>query len=123
MRRVEADSTPNTFPVDFEFIELFSQNMNLSYDSVDHDQMPLGRTKMTHPVGVHAHVEWVPALNPDNNYTGLFEKGCNWGFMRISETLKTDPMVAHTAPGFGFKCFVEQGNPSLNLTVMFDLDG
>ena len=79
MRRVEADSTPNTFPVDFEFIELFSQNMNLSYDSVDHDQMPLGRTKMTHPVGVHAHVEWVPALNPDNNYTGLFEKAAIGG--------------------------------------------
>lgn len=63
--------------------------MNLSYDVVS-DTMPVGRLKVTHPVGTTSKVEWIPLK--DQPYTGMF-KGSKHVIMRISDTTHTTPEV------------------------------
>ena len=83
------DSVREKFFTGNGFQSLFDQDMNNSYDTVS-DSMPVGRVKVTHPVGTHTKVELIP--HPDTPYTGIF-RGSKHGIMRISETFKTTPEV------------------------------
>ena len=56
------DETRELFFKGPEFQSLFDQDMNHSYDFVT-DSMPIGRVKVTHPVGTVTKVEYVP--HPD----------------------------------------------------------
>ena len=98
--------------------ELFTQDMNLSFDHKG-DTMPEGRTKMTHPRGVVMKVAFRPTI--DSPYTGIF-KGAKHGIMRISETVRTKPMMPQTSPGFGIK-FLRDGIDSADAVTMFSFDG
>lgn len=92
--------------------------MNLTYDVVS-DNMPVNRLKKTHPVGLSSKIEWIP--HPDQPYTGIY-RGAKEGIMRISDTTKTVPHKAKTAPGFGIK-FPRDGMYSANILAMFSFDG
>jgi len=83
------DETRELFFVGPEFQSLFDQDMNMSYDSVT-DSMPVGRVKVTHPVGTVTKIELI--AHPDSPYTGIF-RGAKHGIMRISDTTKTTPEV------------------------------
>lgn len=101
-----------------DMMELFTQDMNLSFDHTG-DTMPDGRTKMTHPRGVTFKVAFRPtATSP---YTGIF-RGAKHGIMRISETVRTNPEVPQTSPGFGVK-FLRDGMDSADTVSMFSFDG
>ena len=99
-------------------LELFTQDMNLSFDHVG-DTMPPGRTKMTHPRGVAMKVAFRPTT--DSPYTGIF-RGAKHGIMRVSETVRTNPLVAQTNPGFGLK-YLRDGIDSADAVTMFSFDG
>lgn len=90
----------------------------MSYDSVT-DTMPINRKKVTHPIGVHTKVEFI--AHPDSPYTGMF-RGNKYGYMRISDTVKTFPHKGKTAPGFGWK-MLRDGMSSANIMTMFAFDG
>merc|ERR1711981_1474165 len=92
--------------------------MNLSYDTIS-DSMPVGRVKMTHPVGTHTKIEFI--AHKHTPYTGIF-RGAEHGIMRISETVKTVPHKPKTVPGHGVK-FYRDGMSSANWVAMFSLDG
>lgn len=92
--------------------------MNHSYDFVT-DSMPIGRVKVTHPVGTVTKVEFV--AHPDTPYTGIF-RGAKYGIMRISDTVATTPSKAMTVPGHGVK-FLRDGMSSANWVAMFAFDG
>lgn len=81
--------------------------------------MPIGRLKVTHPVGTMSKTEWI-ALK-DQPYTGMF-KGSKHGVMRISDTTATTPEVQKTVPGFGMK-LLRDGMSSANVLAMFSFDG
>ena len=74
---------------------------------------------MTHPRGVTLKVAFKSCV--DHGYTGIF-KGAKNGIMRFSETTRTDPSKAMTAPGFGLK-FLRDGMDSANTVPMVSLDG
>ena len=99
-------------------MELFTQDMNLSFDHTG-DTMPDGRTKMTHPRGVTFKVAFRPTAQ--SPYTGIF-RGAKHGIMRISETVRTNPDVSQTSPGFGVK-FLRDGMDSADTVTMFSFDG
>lgn len=101
-----------------DLTELFTQDMNLSFDHVS-DTMPPGRTKMTHPRGVTFKIAYKPVEG--HSYTGVF-KGAKHGIMRISETVRTFPEKGSTSPGFGIK-FLRDGMDSANGVTMFSFDG
>lgn len=92
--------------------------MNLSFDHVG-DALPIGRTKMTHPRGVHMKVAFMPTA--ENPYTGIF-RGAKHGIMRISEAVRTLTTVSQTSPGFGLK-FFRDGMRSADSVAMFSFDG
>jgi len=92
--------------------------MNASYDVVS-DTMPLGRKKVTHPVGTVSKVEFI--AHPDSPYTGIF-RGSKHAIMRISDTVKSVPHKSKTVPGHGVK-FLRDGMTSANWVAMFSLDG
>ena len=52
------DTTPNRFFVGVDLADLFTYDMNLSFDVVS-DSLPVDRTKRTHPRGVHTQVEFI----------------------------------------------------------------
>ena len=81
--------------------------------------MPEGRMKMTHSRGVTLKVAFKSCV--DHGYTGIF-KGAKNGIMRFSETTRTDPAKAMSAPGFGIK-FLRDGMDSANTVAMVSLDG
>jgi hypothetical protein len=112
------DKRRERFYTGYEFESLFNQDMNLTYDSVT-DNMPLKRLKKTHPVGLTSKISWIP--HPDQPYTGIY-RGAEHGIMRISDTTKTVPHIAKTAPGFGIK-FPRDGMYSANILAMFAFDG
>ena len=117
-QNVLQDTRRERFYTGFEFESLFSQDMNLTYDSVT-DTMPVDRLKKTHPVGTTSKIEWIP--KPGQPYTGIF-KGSKNAIMRISDTTATTPAVAKTAPGFGIK-MLRDGMTSANILAMFAFDG
>jgi len=117
-QKVLQDGSAQRFFVGPEMSTLFSQDMNLTYDFVS-DTMPIGRKKVTHPVGVTSKVEFIP--HPDTPYTGIF-KGCKNAIMRISDTTKSTPEIPKTVPGFGVK-FLRDGMSSANMLAMFSFDG
>ena len=92
--------------------------MNLSFDHTG-DTMPDGRKKMTHPRGVTFKVAFRPTAQ--SPYTGIF-RGAKHGIMRISETVRTNPEVNQTSPGFGIK-FLRDGMDSADTVTMFSFDG
>lgn len=112
------DGTRQRFFVGPEFQSFFDSDMNVSFDTVS-DTMPVGRKKVTHPVGLSAKMEFIAA--PDSPYTGMF-RGAKHVIMRISDTTKPDPSVGHTAPGHGVK-LLRDGMASANWFAMFNLDG
>lgn len=81
--------------------------------------MPDGRNKMTHPRGVTMKVAFKPTMT--NPYTGIF-RGATHGILRVSETVRTNPEVAQTSPGFGIK-FLRDGMDSADTVTMFSFDG
>ena len=101
-----------------DLMELFTQDMNLSFDHTG-DTMPDGRVKMTHPRGVTFKVAFRPTAQ--SPYTGVF-RGAKHGIMRISETVRTNPDVPQTSPGFGIK-FLRDGMDSADTVTMFSFDG
>lgn len=112
------DGTRQRFFTGPEFKSLFAQDMNASYDAVT-DTMPLGRKKVTHPVGCVSKVEFI--AHPDSPYTGIF-RGSKHAIMRISDTVKSVPHVSKTVPGHGIK-FLRDGMYSANWFAMFSFDG
>ena len=116
--KIEADKRINRWFDGADFLPLFIQDMNLSFDHVG-DAMPIGRTKMTHPRGVHMKVAFKPTT--ENFYTGIF-RGAKHGIMRISESVRTMTSVPQTSPGFGLKWF-RDGRPSADTVAMFSFDG
>lgn len=112
------DETRELFFVGPEFQSLFDQDMNHSYDTVS-DSMPVGRVKVTHPVGTVTKIELI--AHPESPYTGIF-RGAKHGIMRISDTTKTTPEVSKTNPGHGVK-FFRDGMYSANWLAMFHFDG
>lgn len=101
-----------------EFQGFFDQDFNLTYDAVT-DNMPVDRLKKTHPVGLSSKIEWI--AKDDQPYTGIY-RGAENVIMRISDTTKTTPSKAKTAPGFGLK-FLRDGMTSANILAMFSFDG
>ena len=101
-----------------DLIPLFTQDMNLSFDHTG-DTMPDGRVKMTHPRGVTMKVAFRPTMT--NPYTGIF-RGATHGILRVSETVRTNPEVPQTSPGFGIK-FLRDGMDSADTVTMFSFDG
>ena len=117
-RNILSDVQREDFFVGPELTGLFNHDMNLTYDTIS-DSMPVGRVKMTHPVGTHTKIEFI--AHKDTPYTGIF-RGAEHGIMRISETVKTVPHKAKTVPGHGVK-FYRDGMSSANWVAMFSLDG
>ena len=117
-RNILSDIQREDFFVGPELTGLFNHDMNLTYDTIS-DSMPVGRVKMTHPVGTHTKIEFI--AHKDSPYTGIF-RGAEHGIMRISETVKTVPHKAKTVPGHGVK-FYRDGMSSANWVAMFSLDG
>jgi hypothetical protein len=117
-KKLLTDGTRQMFFTGPEFQSLFDQDMNLSYD-VHSDTMPVNRKKVTHPIGSHSKVEFIP--HPDSPYTGMY-RGAKHGIMRISDTVKSTPEVAKTVPGNAVK-FLRDGMFSANFVAMFSFDG
>ena len=64
------------------------------------DELPAGRTKLIHSVGVVGRVVWVSL--PTHPYTGIFT-GANHGLLRLSLATEPDPASATTIPGLALK--------------------
>lgn len=117
-KKITADTRINRWFDGPDLMPLFTQDMNLSFDHTG-DTMPEGRVKMTHPRGVSLKVAFLPTS--DSPYTGIF-RGAKHGIMRISETVRTNPEVPQTSPGFGIK-FLRDGMDSADTVTMFSFDG
>ena len=116
--KILEDETMERWYIGGDFNDLFTQDMNLSYDHVG-DDMPPNRVKMTHSRGVVTKVQVIPAQNQP--YTGMFN-GAHHCIMRISETTQTTISKTQTNPGYGLKCLVD-GKPSANMLTMHKLEG
>ena len=82
------------------------------------DEMPSGRTKYIHSVGVTGKVRFVK--KGDTDYSGIFQ-GADHGIVRFSSAAEPSSSQA-LAPGMGLK-FLRDGQDSANLVAMFDTAG
>jgi len=104
--------------------ELFTEDMNVSFDS-EMDDMPKQhlveeRPKVIHSVGAIAECEF-RITNTDTTYTGLFESGAKNAFIRISSAKEPD-MKEGIVPGISMK-FMRDNVPSGNVFAMYTLTG
>eukprot|EP01123_Difflugia_compressa_P000441 TRINITY_DN1051_c0_g2_i1.p1 TRINITY_DN1051_c0_g2~~TRINITY_DN1051_c0_g2_i1.p1 ORF type:complete len:339 (+),score=62.57 TRINITY_DN1051_c0_g2_i1:3-1019(+) len=107
----------------WEDIELFLENMNLSFDTLA-DDMPYQfdgfqrRPKLIHSVGVIAKATWKATSNP---FTGVIGKGCKDVLFRLSLARQPDASTPYT-PGISLKC-LRDGIHSGNMFAMYSLQG
>ncbi len=90
-------------------------SLGLSFDLVS-DEMPEGRTKVIHPYGSVAKVEF--QAEQGSPYTGIYQ-GAE-GLARLS--LAGNPKQIGYTPGVALK-FLINGKPSVNLHVMQSVNG
>jgi len=107
----------------FQEVELFLENMNLTFDTLA-DDMPyqfLGlqrRPKLIHSVGVIARATWTAR---PSTFTGILGGGCKDVIFRFSLARQADATTPYT-PGIALKC-LRNGVPSANLFAMYSLNG
>ena len=91
------------------------------------DQLPIHREKLLHSgMGNVGKVEFVPADDSANKYTGLF-KGAKHGIIRVSQGISPENAVhfgceMQPFPGLGLK-FFRDGVESASLVAMFSMYG
>ena len=90
-------------------------HLNTTFDC-NADVMPAGRKKMIHASGAVATFEYISLEG--HALTGIFKTGAK-GVIRFSLGTGVDPSFT---PGAGLK-FLIDGEPSVNLQVMYQLDG
>ena len=61
---------------------LFTQDMSISFNRVA-DELPEGRPKINHAIGVVAQVSWEDVGG--HPYTGIYDGGSTNGIIRLSE--------------------------------------
>ena len=90
------------------------------------DELPLGRKKYIHYMGVVGRVKWKDYGN--HPYTGIF-KGAQHGFVRMSHTVRPNPHIPSfilpsmvPRPGIGLK-FLRDGKDSANVVAVFSVRG
>jgi len=128
---IVADLTPGSWPSVVEKLELFTEQMNLTFDVIS-DQFLFNefniwpynfstiRQKIIHSVGATAKCQWVSKGN--HPYTGLFQ-GANNGLVRFSWAGKPDPSAQYPyPPGIGLKFFRDYIS-STNFMAMYSLEG
>ena len=99
----------------------FTESMCPSYFTVG-DELPSGRKKITHNVGVVGRVVW--RNRGRHPYTGIF-RGANHGMVRLSFIAQPNPLKPvgfNPRPSMGLK-FLRNGMDSANLVAMFSLNG
>jgi len=104
--------------------ELFTEDMNVSFDS-EMDDMPKQhlveeRPKVIHSVGAVAECSF-KITNTNTKYTGLFQSGAKNSFIRISSA-KAPDMKEGIVPGISMK-FMRDNVPSGNVFAMYKLSG
>lgn len=103
-----------------DFDSSFDSHFKTSFEFCG-DTMPKDRFKKTHPVGVSMKVR-LHITDNSRDYTGIFDTGCSYAIMRISEFADTDPSHKLTTPGFALKCLKNKCK-SVNMFVMENFDG
>ena len=89
------------------------------------DELPTGRRKLIHPVGVVGRVEWRD--RGGHPYTGIFKGGAKHGIVRLGHSLvprpgKATDTVGNPRPGMGLK-LLRDGRDSANVLAVISLSG
>lgn len=91
------------------------------------DVIPDGRGKVIHSFGAVATVAFEADPNAQTSYTGILKNGAPFGMARLSlatKAVKKTIGSQNFTPGMGLKFFLDgSGHPSVNLLVMYKLDG
>ena len=82
------------------------------------DELPVGRKKLVHALGVCAGVELV-TVTENNPFSGMYKSGGK-GIARLS--LAAPPGSNNFTPGLALKMFVDK-MPSENIQSMYSIDG
>jgi len=112
-------TTPNPWYSLLTQGQLFIESMSLTFDSVE-DDMPAqtillsqgARKKVIHTEGAVAEAEWVDYGG--HNFTGVFDGGCPYGIVRLSNALEPVYDPPTTFPAIAFKC-LRDGIPATNV--------
>jgi len=102
-------SYPNVFGI-------LSESIQTTFDGM-WDYMPNGRIKYIHSVGM---VCMVDLSITSSKYTGIFQKGDAYGFLRLGSASEITNSSG-TTPGIGMK-FMRSGVPSANFVLLHSLD-
>lgn len=84
------------------------------------DTIQPGRRKLVHTWGAVALMSFVPAPNA-SGFTGVYEDGADCVIGRFS--MATKPTKDNSVPALALKFFIDGVAPSVNLHVMFAVDG
>jgi len=111
------------FPSNFKLSDLylFSVHYLTKTFRTRGDFMPKGRSKIVHPIGSVAKIEFIPTPTSagTQQYKGIYKGAI--GLARISLALNDAPNGSYT-PGMALK-FLIDGNPSVNVFTLYSLDG
>ena len=78
------------------------------------------RPKTIHAIGNVCKVSWLDLGG--HPYTGIFNGGADYGYVRISSASPVDTKTPWSRPGMGVK-FLRDGVDSANFVAMHDVDG
>ena len=86
------------------------------------DELELGRRKLVHAFGAEARFRFVASADAaTSGYTGIYATGADCVIGRLS--VATQPTASTSIPAVALKFFVDGDNPSVNLHLMYSIDG
>ena len=91
-----------------------------SGDELECNIVGMCRHKTIHSVGNVAKIQWIDVGG--HPYTGVFDGGADFGYVRFSTATPVDTETPNMRPGMGVK-FLRDGVDSANFVAMFSVDG
>jgi len=116
-----ASLPPLTSPALLDLLTLTTGDFSAKALSAVGDELEAGRNKLIHSFGAEARLRLVISDGAGAGYSGIFRGGAECVIGRFS--LAARPDADRSIPGLALKIFIDGAQPSVNLHLMYSIDG
>jgi hypothetical protein len=112
---------PLTSPGILDLLKLITGSFSVKALTAKGDELEEGRHKLIHAFGAEARLRLVISPGAAGGYTGIFRSGAECVIGRFS--LANKPAKDTSIPALALKIFIDGDQPSVNLQLMYSIDG
>ena len=105
----------------FDFLKLANSSFTIKALTTNGDELEEGRRKLVHAFGAEARLRLEILPGAADSYSGIFQSGSECLIGRFSMANK--PTASTSTPALALKFFIDGENASVNLHLMYSVDG